>query len=350
MDEKISYQLNLKTLWQPWRTNSKTTYDCLPFHEDYQELLNNTEKLAYIIRSLTTYEMTCGSVGHPGGSMSETEILAVLFNYVLRFDPKAPNWSKRDVLYLSKCHACPALYTTLALFGYYSIDELKYYGQWGSMLEAHPDWTKTPGIEISGGSLGQIPGVAVGRALGMSKLGPDSAQRRVYTIIGDGECQEGSVWEAFMSAGQYGLDNLVFIIDYNKVQAKGFVHADMGIEPLDDKLKAFGHEVYTVDNGHDVSELISLFNRIKAARRGKPISVIVNTIKGKKISEALFNMNWHTSAPKTKEVASAWLEELWEQDGRRLDIPHTFVETIINNIEKLPALHEDPDAFIDAQA
>ena len=348
--KKFSERIRLSELWQPWRSDTRNFYDSLSFHKDYQDLLDNTETLAYLIRSITTYEMTCGSLGHPGGSMSETEILSVLFNYAARFDANDPDWDKRDVIYLSKCHACPALYTVLALFGYFSIDELKYYGQWGSILESHPDMSKTPGIEISGGSLGQIPGVAVGRALAMSMKSPDNAGRTVYTIIGDGECQEGSVWEAFMAASQYRLDNIVFIIDYNKVQAKGFVDHDMSIDPLDEKLRAFGHNVFIVHNGHDVSELIDTFNKARTSRTGKPISIIANTIKGKKINEACFNMNWHTSAPKTAEVAAKWLEELWHQDGRRLGIPHSFVEDLSSIIEKVPPIHDNPDAFQDSQA
>ncbi len=349
-DYEFSRKLDIEKLWKPWRDNTRRFTDVLPFHSDYLELLENTERLAYITRSLTTYEMTCGSLGHPGGSMSEAELLSVLYNYVLSFDSKEKDWTLRDVFYLSKCHACPSLYTMLALFGYFDLGDLKYYGQWGSILESHPDCTKTPGIEVSGGSLGQIPGVAVGRALAMSKKGPEHAGRLVYTLIGDGECQEGSVWESFMAASQYKLDNIVFLIDYNKVQAKGFVNQDMAIEPLDEKLRAFGHQVYVVENGHDVSELVNLFNKIRTMRCGKPISVIVNTVKGKKIKEACFNMNWHTSAPKTAEVATRWLEELWEQDGKRLGIPHSFVEYLSKSIEKVPPLHDNPDAFKDSQA
>jgi len=341
---------SLDEIWRPWRTDSRKQLDCLPFHQDYQNLLDNTELLAYLVRSLTVYEMTCGSLGHPGGSFSEAEILAVLFNYVMSYDAEDTGWNMRDVLYLSKGHACPSLYTTLALFKYFDLEELKYYGQWGSLLESHPDCTRTPGIEISGGSLGQIPGVAVGRALALTKLGPEHAGRVVYTIIGDGECQEGSVWEAFMAAGHYKLDNLVFIIDYNKVQAKGFINNDMGLDPLEDKLKAFGHDVYTILDGHNVSELVDAFTKLKSLRKGKPISIILNTVKGKKIKEAVNNPYWHTSAPKTAEKAASWLEELWLQDGKRLGVSHEFVEKLAASIVKIPAIHENPDAFSDAQA
>ncbi|QQO09642.1 transketolase [Breznakiella homolactica] len=350
MSKSIAELTGYEKFWRPFRESTLYNQDVLPFHGNYSELLKNTETLAYLIRSYTVYEMTCASLGHPGGSMSQAEILAVLFNYLLRHDPADPGWENRDVLYLSKAHCCPALYTALALFGYFPMEELKLYGSWGSMLESHPDCTKTPGIEISGGSLGQIPGVAVGRALGMAKKGPDQANRMVYVIVGDGECNEGSVWEAFMAAGHYGLDNIVFIIDYNKVQAKGFVHNDMGIEPLADKLRAFGHSVFTAENGHNVSELIDLVSKLKNSRNGKPISVIANTIKGKKIAEALFNPNWHTSAPRDRETAAVWLDQLWQQDGSRLGVPRTFVDTLGKLIEKVPPLHGNPDSFSDAQA
>ena len=124
----------------------------------------------------------------------------------------------------------------------------------------------------------------------------------------------------------------------------------MSIDPLDEKLRAFGHNVFIVHNGHDVSELIDTFNKARTSRTGKPISIIANTIKGKKINEACFNMNWHTSAPKTAEVAAKWLEELWHQDGRRLGIPQSFVEDLSSIIEKVPPIHDNPDAFLDSQA
>ena len=146
----------------------------------------------------------------------------------------------------------------------------------------------------------------------------------VYVLIGDGECNEGSVWEAFMAAGHYRLDNLVFVIDYNKVFAKGFLAQDMSLEPLADKLRAFNLDVHEVRNGHDVAELIELFTVLPGLRRGKPAAVILNTVKGKKVDQAQFNPNWHTSAPRTVEAAGDWIDELWEHDGRRLGIPRVI--------------------------
>ena len=341
---------NSTQFWIPYRDDFRRKKDILPFHEEFKDLVKSSETLAYLIRSYSVFEMTCAGLGHPGGSLSEAEFLAVLYNYVLRFDPKDPAWSWRDVFYLSKCHTCPALYTALALFGYFPLKNLKYYGAWDSGLESHPDWLVTPGIEISGGSLGQIPGVATGRALGIRRNGPDHNDRLVYVLLGDGECNEGSVWEAFMAAGHYQLDNLVFVIDYNKVQAKGFVNLDMSIEPLAEKLAAFNLQVYETENAHDVVELINLFNRMSTQRRGKPAAVILNTIKGKKVRDCQFNPNWHTSAPRSVEAAGMWLEELWRQDGERLGIPEGFPRALTEEIDIVPPLHTNPDQILDRQA
>jgi transketolase len=342
--------LQYVNFWKPFREDTTRTRDILPFHQEYQELLHNTEVLAYLIRSYTIYEMTCAALGHPGGSFSEAEITAVLYNYVLHFDPSDPHWEMRDVFYLSKCHACPSIYTALALFTYFPLHDVKGYGSWDSHLESHPDCTLTPGIEISGGSLGQIPGVATGRALGIRRKGPDHNDRLVYALVGDGECNEGSVWEAFMAAGHYKLDNLVILIDYNKVQAKGFVNLDMSIAPLADKLEAFNFDVYETSNGHNVSELIDLFTMLRQQRRGKPIAVILNTVKGKKVRECQYNPNWHTSAPRNVEAATLWLEELWHQDGKRLGIPEEFPKALGTAIEIVPPIHENPDEIVDVQA
>jgi transketolase len=336
--------------WQPFRKDLRRFQEVFPHHEEFPPLIRNTEMLAYLMRSYTVHEMTSAALGHPGGSFSESEFLAVLFNHVLRFDPRNPRWPQRDVFYLSKCHACPGLHTALALFGYFDLRDLGGYGSWGSHLESHPDSTRTPGIEISGGSLGQIPGVAVGRALGIRRRGPDDADRMVYALLGDGECNEGSVWEAFMAAGHYRLDNLVFAIDYNKVKAKGFIHEDMSLEPLADKLAAFNLEPHVVQNGHDVTELIGLFNRLHAQRHGKPAAVILNTVKGKKVGCCQFNPNWHTSAPRDVATAEQWLLELWERDGRRRGIPQTFPRALAEATRIRPPLHDNPDQLVEKQA
>lgn len=339
-----------KPLWQPFRPDSRRFQEVFAHHDAYADLVKQTEVLAYLIRSYAVHSMTCASLGHPGGSFSEAEFLAVMYNYVLRFDAAEPDWAMRDIFYLSKCHACPGLYVILALMGYFPVSDLPRYGAWDSHLESHPDSTTTPGIEISGGSLGQIPGVAVGRALGMRRQGPDHGGRMVYVLLGDGECHEGSVWEAFMAAGHYHLDNLVFVIDYNKVQAKGFLQADMSIEPLAEKLAAFNLEPWELNNGHNVAELIGLFNTLHTQRRGKPNAVILNTIKGKDINMCQYNPNWHTSAPRSIEAARAWLTELWERNGCRLGVPESFARELGESIQIVPPLHDNPDQMVDKQA
>lgn len=338
------------SVWESYRKDTSVFSIVFNHHDQFKQLVTSTEKLAYLIRSYSVYSMTCAALGHPGGSFSEAELLSVMYNYVLRYDPKNPGWPHRDVFYLSKCHACPGLYAALALAGYYPVSDLERYGSWDSHLESHPDSTTTPGIEISGGSLGQIPGVAVGRALGLRRKGPDHYDRMIYVLIGDGECNEGSVWEAFMAAGHYQLDNIVFIIDNNKVQAKGFVSTDMSIEPLADKLAAFKITPWEVKNGHNVAELIDLFNIIPTQRRGKPNAIILNTVKGNGVAECQLNPNWHTSAPRETGMAQSWLKELWERDGSRLGINEDFHLRLGKAMKLVPPLHSNPDEIIDKQA
>lgn len=349
MKEKTFDPLDVSQFWKPFRNNTRRRYDCLSHQPDYPDLLRSCDVLAFLMRSYTAWEMTCAGLGHPGGSFSEAEFIAVLFNYVLRFDPHEPQWSMRDVFYLSKCHTAPALYTTLSMYGYFPIQQLKYYGAWDCGLESHPDCRVTLGIEVSGGSLGQIPGVAVGRALAIRQNGPDQGDRMVYALLGDGECNEGSVWEAFMAAGHYKLDNLVFVIDYNKVEAKGFLSQDMSIEPLADKLRAFNLHVFETQNGHDVAEIVNMFNHMIQQRRGKPQALILNTIKGKKVRETQYNPNWHTSTPRNVESAGVWLEEIWDQDGKRLGIPEEFHKALTKSIEIVPPFHDNPDQMVDRQ-
>jgi transketolase len=341
---------NYEKIWTPYRKNLRQFKEVFSHQNGYRELVESTERMAYLIRSYSVYSMTCAALGHPGGSFSEAELLSVLYNYVLRYDPAVPGWPSRDIFYLSKCHACPGLYAALALSGYFPVKDLERYGSWDSHLESHPDSTTTPGIEISGGSLGQIPGVAVGRAMGMRRHGPDHFDRMVYVLIGDGECNEGSVWEAFMAAGHYQLDNIVFIIDNNKVQAKGFVNSDMSIEPLADKLAAFKITPWEVNNGHNVAELIDLFNTLTTQRRGKPNAIILNTVKGKNVAECQLNPNWHTSAPRESGIAQSWLKELWERDGNRLGVDEDFHYSLGKAIRVIPPLNNNPDEIVDKQA
>ena len=271
------------------------------------------EEKAYQIRRLSLEMITYGQVGHPGGSLSETEVLACLYFAELQVDPKSPKWEDRDRFVMSKAHGCPGQYAALALKGFFPVDEIYTYGAIDSRLQSHPDMCKTPGIEISGGALGQGLSVAVGMALGLRHL--KKYVPRVYCLIGDGETNSGQIWEAAMAAANYKLDNLIGITDYNKVQAKGFVHELMAIEPLADKWRAFGWEVQEVD-GHDVEELLEALHTARYIHvRGKPSMIIAHTIKGRGVSWMELNSHWHTHAPLPAQ-ADAALREIAHRCGR----------------------------------
>ena len=271
------------------------------------------DEIAYQIRRLSLEMITCGHWGHIGGSLSIAETLACLYFHELEINPDEPGWPQRDRFLLSKAHAVPALYAALALRGYLPIEELYTYSELGSRLQSHTDMTRTPGLEASGGALGQGLSIAVGMALGFRFM--ENPYNRVYCLLGDGECNEGQVWEAAMSAAHYHLDNLIAIVDYNKVMAKGFVWELMSVEPLVDKWRAFGWEALEVD-GHDVEALLHVLHEARRMRvHGQPIVVIAHTVKGRGVRETEFNYKWHTSHP-APEVADAMLRELARNYGR----------------------------------
>ncbi|MEA3558517.1 MAG: transketolase [Candidatus Thermoplasmatota archaeon] len=242
--------------------------------------------------------------GHPGGSMSSVEILTALYFRVMKHDPNNPNWEDRDRLVLSKGHGAPALYSMLALSGYFDRKELMTLRKLGSRLQGHPSMNKTPGIDISTGSLGQGLSLAIGMALG-GKL--DRKDYRVYCILGDGEIQEGQVWEAAMAATHYKVDNLCAVLDRNKLQIDGPTEKIMSIEPVFPKFKAFGWHVIEV-NGHDLKELLRAFKEAETYK-GKPTIIIANTIKGKGVSFMEGSLKFHGKPP-TKEELDQALEEL----------------------------------------
>jgi transketolase len=275
--------------------------------------ITHLEEIAYQIRRLSVEMITCGHWGHIGGSFSIAEILACLYFREMENDPDVPDWPQRDRFVLSKAHAVPALYAALALRGYFPIEELYTYCELGGRLEPHTDMRRTPGLEASGGPLGQGLSIAVGMALGFRFL--ENPYNRVYCLLGDGECNEGQVWEAAMSAAHYHLDNLIAIIDYNKVMAKGFVWELMSIEPLVDKWRAFGWQVLEVD-GHDIEAVLGVLHQARRVRvHGQPIAIIAHTVKGRGVRETEFNYKWHTSHPSPEE-ADAMLRELARNYGR----------------------------------
>jgi len=278
-----------------------------------KELIAMLEEKAYQIRRLSLEMITYGQVGHPGGSLSEAEIMACLYFSELRVDPKNPKWEQRDRFIMSKAHGCPGQYAALALKGFFPIEELYTYGAIDSRLQSHTDMRKTPGVEMSGGALGQGLSVAVGMALGLRYL--KMHVPCVYCLLGDGENNSGQVWEAAMAAANFRLDNLIAIIDYNKVQAKGFVHELMAIEPLAAKWQAFGWEVQEVD-GHDIEELLeALYTARYIHLWGKPSVIIAHTIKGKGVSWMELNSRWHTHAPHPAQTDEA-LREIARRYGR----------------------------------
>ena len=244
--------------------------------------------------------------GHPGGSLSAADLFTYLYFSELRVDPQNPKDPDRDRFVLSKGHCAPGLYAALALKGYFPWEELSRLRHIGAMLQGHPDMKGTPGVDMSSGSLGQGISAAVGMALAGKMDGKDY---RVYTLLGDGECEEGQVWEAAMFAGHRKLDNLCVIVDYNGLQIDGPVEKVAGPAPFEPKFQAFGFETMTID-GHNFDELERAFQAAKACK-GKPFAIILKTVKGKGVSFMENQVGWHGKAPNKDEYEVA-LKELQE--------------------------------------
>ncbi|MEA5012105.1 MAG: transketolase [Angelakisella sp.] len=246
--------------------------------------------------------------GHPGGSLSIADIMTYLYEKELRLDVENPHWEDRDRLVLSKGHVCPALYSAMAIKGFLPFEELKTFRRVGSRLQGHPDLNKLPGVDFSAGSLGQGMSAAVGMAL-MGKLG--KKDYRTYAILGDGELQEGQVWESAMFAAHYGLDNLCYIIDNNGLQIDGSLDDVCSPYPIDEKFAAFGFEVICID-GHDFDAIEAAFQKAKTIS-GKPTAIIAKTTKGKGVSFMEDKASWHGSAPNVEQYACA-MEEIAKLD------------------------------------
>lgn len=242
--------------------------------------------------------------GHPGGSLSIAEVLTYLYNKEMRVRPSQPNWEERDRLVLSKGHCAPALYSALTIMGYFPKEELLSLRKLGSILQGHPDMKNIPGVDMSTGSLGQGISAACGMALA-AKL--QKKDYRVYTILGDGELEEGQVWEASMFASHRKLDNLCVIVDNNNLQIDGFIGDVCSPYPIDEKFEAFGFSVIKV-KADDFSELEKAFDKAKETK-DKPTAIILNSIKGRGISFMENKANWHGVAPNEEQYAIA-MEEL----------------------------------------
>ena len=245
--------------------------------------------------------------GHPGGSLSAADIFTYLYFKELNVDPKNPKWADRDRFVLSKGHCCPGLYAALAIKGYFPEKEIKSLRHIGAMLQGHPDMKGTPGVDMSSGSLGQGVSAACGMALA-AKM--DDASYRVYAMLGDGECEEGQVWESAMFAAHHNLDNLCYIVDYNGLQIDGKVSEVAGLEPLDKKFESFGFEVIKIC-GHCFNQIEEAFEKAKSVK-GKPTVIIAETVKGKGVSYMEDQVGWHGKAPNQEQYELA-LNELKEQ-------------------------------------
>lgn len=255
------------------------------------------------MRAINLLNIHAAGSGHPGGTLSIMDIAAALYLNVLNHDPADPHWPQRDRVFWSAGHKAPALYVALGKAGYFPLDDVVLLRQLGSRFEGHPNWLKLPGVEISSGSLGQGLGAAVGSALAARTSG---AGHRVYVLMGDGEQQEGSVWEAAMAAAHYGLDNLCAVVDCNRLQIDGWVKDVMNVEPLAAKYAAFGWNVIELD-GHDMHRILDAFERARSFQ-GKPTVLLAATVKGKGVSFMENQAGWHGTAPNREQLDKALAE------------------------------------------
>lgn len=262
------------------------------------------KKAANEIRKGIITAVHSAKAGHPGGSLSAAELFTYLYFEELNIDPKDQKKADRDRFVLSKGHTAPGLYATLANRGYFPVEDLKLLRHTGSYLQGHPDMKHIPGVDMSSGSLGQGISAAVGMALS-AKM--DGADYRVYTLLGDGEIQEGQVWEAAMFAGHRKLDNLVVIVDNNGLQIDGKIEDVCSPYPIDAKFAAFNFHVINVSDGNDFSKLDAAFKEAKETK-GQPSAIIMKTVKGKGISYMENNVGWHGKAPNDEEYAIAMKE------------------------------------------
>lgn len=240
--------------------------------------------------------------GHPGGSLSAVEILLALYKERMKYDPKNPKWEERDRFIMSKGHATPVLYTVLSEAGFFPKEELGGFRKFGKMLQGHA-YRNIPGVELSTGSLGMGLSVGVGMALASNLK---KSNYNVFVLMGDGEIQEGSVWEAAMSAGHHKLSNLCAIIDYNKVQENGFVNEIKNLEPLGERWKSFNWNVVEID-GHDFDDIFRALDDFMV-EKGRPTVIIANTVKGKGVDFMEYDNNWHGKAPNKDQYLEALLQ------------------------------------------
>jgi len=257
------------------------------------------------IRRLALATVHHAGCGHTGGSLSAVEILTVLYFHAMRIDPSDPHKIDRDRYVQSKGHASPAYYSALAERGFFPVEELETFDKIDSRLQGHPCMKRTPGVDFSTGSLGQGLSGAIGMALARDKLGLDFT---AYCLLGDGECQEGQIWEAAMYAGVHKVPNLIAIVDYNKVQLAETVVKTLDLEPFAEKWQAFRWQVLQCD-GHDVGELVDAIDRGRHESAGGPVVILAHTVKGKGVSFMEGQYQWHGKAPDDEQYAQAVSEQ-----------------------------------------
>ncbi len=268
-----------------------------------EKMLHDLSLKAAQVRSLAMDAVFSAASGHIGGSLSVADILTVLYFHTMKVDPKAPQAPDRDRLVLSKGHTTPALYATLALKGYFPVEELKLFRSVEGHYSGHPDMVHVPGVDMSTGSLGQGISAAVGMALAGQM---DRKDHRIYAVLGDGEVEEGQVWEAAMAAAKYHLDNLCAVVDVNGLQIDGKTADVMPSEPLDKKFEAFNWNVIQVD-GHDIAAVAAAFEAAKKGK-GKPTVILARTVKGKGVSFMEGDAGWHGKAPNAEQYEKAHAE------------------------------------------
>ena len=270
-----------------------------------EDRINYLEIKAKEIRKTALTMIYKAQSGHPGGSLSAADIITALYFEIMNINPQEPKWTDRDRFILSKGHVCPALYSALAIRGYFGKEHINTLRMQGSILQGHPDMKRCPGIDISTGSLGQGISCGVGMALAGKR---DHRDYMTYTLLGDGECNEGQVWEACQAANKYRLDNLVVIIDNNNLQNDGCSEDIMPTLDLAGKFKAFGFDTIRI-NGHCMKEIVEALDYMKAEKNNKPKCIVCNTVKGKGVSFMENVPVWHGQAPDEKEYETA-MEEL----------------------------------------
>lgn len=268
-----------------------------------EKQISELEAKAKKIRRLIIQMLASSGSGHPGGSLSAADLVTALYFKVMRYNPNDPKWPDRDRFHLSKGHCCPLLYAVLAEAGYFPVEHLWTLRKLGSLLQGHPD-TRTPGVDVASGSLGQGLSVALGMSIA-ARI--DAKDYRVYCLMGDGEIQEGNIWEAAMAAAHYKCANLTAILDYNGFQIDGCTKEIMNLEPIIDKWRGFGWHTIEI-NGHNMAEILKAYDEAKIAR-DKPAIIIAHTTKGKGVSFMENVLDFHGRSP-TQEEAQIALKEL----------------------------------------